>query len=458
MIRRALHLGLALCTSLQSAAAIEFTITSLTANNFLDADPQVSGPYVVWWNTDGAAADREIMRYYHFTQTATPLTTNSFIDVDPQVSGFFTTWWGEPDPMLTGVEGREIFFHDGTSSTRVTTNTIFDRPPQISGTNVVWGQGVNQTTTRQIMKYDGSTVVPLTTSGFNDSPQISGDNVVYGSGTVPNRNIILHDGTGPTQLTPLLNDQKTKDDPAISGGIAVWEGFVGNTANDREIFAHDGNDMSIITSNSFGDHDPQISGTQLVWWGGTFNNFQVYHIDGGAQSPMVVPLSTGALKQLPQISGNNVVWQGKATLADDFEIFFWDGNTVTQITDNDYDDTKPQIAGFNVVWEAHEAGDTEIHFAQANLLAGDGNVNGNVEAADYTIWADEFGQFHGNATILDGDYNGDGLVDAADYTVWADNFGMMMGGDGPVLVPEPSAWVLLAIAIVSVAVNRRRLV
>jgi hypothetical protein len=49
---------------------------------------------------------------------------------------------------------------------------------------------------------------------------------------------------------------------------------------------------------------------------------------------------------------------------------------------------------------------------------GDFNGDGVVDIADYTVWADNFGQA-GPA----GDGNGDGVVDIADYTVWADHFG-----------------------------------
>jgi len=59
--------------------------------------------------------------------------------------------------------------------------------------------------------------------------------------------------------------------------------------------------------------------------------------------------------------------------------------------------------------------------AGAPLLGGDGNSDGCVTAADYTIWADNFGT---SAPVgpSEGDYNGDGAVTGADYTIWADNF------------------------------------
>jgi hypothetical protein len=77
----------------------------------------------------------------------------------------------------------------------------------------------------------------------------------------------------------------------------------------------------------------------------------------------------------------------------------------------------------------------------------------------------------GTSTTLDGDFNGDGNVDAADYTVWRNgldsvytqddyglwksNFGASNGGAGAKLtggnqVPEPHSIMLLAIAMVGV--------
>ncbi|MCA9190049.1 MAG: hypothetical protein KDA99_30700, partial [Planctomycetales bacterium] len=51
-----------------------------------------------------------------------------------------------------------------------------------------------------------------------------------------------------------------------------------------------------------------------------------------------------------------------------------------------------------------------------NDLPGDYNRNGRVDAADYTVWKDNFF----STVYLDADGNGDGTVNAADYTVWKD--------------------------------------
>jgi beta propeller repeat protein len=63
--------------------------------------------------------------------------------------------------------------------------------------------------------------------------------------------------------------------------------------------------------------------------------------------------------QGPAISGSNVVWEGWD--GSDYEIFFWDGGTITQLTDNSTTDWFPAISGSNVVWQGYDGSDTEIY-------------------------------------------------------------------------------------------------
>ena len=73
----------------------------------------------------------------------------------------------------------------------------------------------------------------------------------------------------------------------------------------------------------------------------------------------------------------------------------------------------------------------------ANGLPGDFNHNGVVDAADYTIWRDSFGQTGLN---LAADADNSGTVDANDYSLWQQNFGRSdLGGSGSqTAVAEPS--------------------
>jgi glucose/arabinose dehydrogenase len=74
---------------------------------------------------------------------------------------------------------------------------------------------------------------------------------------------------------------------------------------------------------------------------------------------------------------------------------------------------------------------------------GDYNLDGVVDAVDYTVWRNHFG-----TDFEDADGDNSGTVDAGDYTVWKDNYGASVhdlgaGSGGLSNVPEPCA-ILLA--------------
>jgi hypothetical protein len=79
---------------------------------------------------------------------------------------------------------------------------------------------------------------------------------------------------------------------------------------------------------------------------------------------------------------------------------------------------------------------------------GDYDLNGIVEANDYTMWRDTLGQFE--FLPYDGaDGNGNAVIDTDDYQVWKQNYGNTFPGNGSgVSVPEPSSLVLAVLLIV----------
>ncbi len=81
----------------------------------------------------------------------------------------------------------------------------------------------------------------------------------------------------------------------------------------------------------------------------------------------------------------------------------------------------------------------------SRTLAGDANLDFNVDAGDYTSWANGFGMT--DPSFKNGDFDGNGIVDAGDYTAWANNFGQTLAVPGPVTqaVPEPATLGMLAL-------------
>jgi hypothetical protein len=93
------------------------------------------------------------------------------------------------------------------------------------------------------------------------------------------------------------------------------------------------------------------------------------------------------------------------------------------------------------------------NFLVREAFPGDYNIDGVVDAADYTVWRDNL---ESATHSLSADGDGDGNVDQDDYLVWRTNYGATFAPASPVSAPapEPSA-VLLAASAALLACRRR---
>lgn len=95
--------------------------------------------------------------------------------------------------------------------------------------------------------------------------------------------------------------------------------------------------------------------------------------------------------------------------------------------------------------------------AAVQLLAGDYNRDGSVDAADYVVWRNTAGQA-GAGLFADG--NGNGAIDAGDYAVWRGAFGnspataTTSGASASLPVPELSTAPVLLVAIALISTRR----
>jgi hypothetical protein len=98
---------------------------------------------------------------------------------------------------------------------------------------------------------------------------------------------------------------------------------------------------------------------------------------------------------------------------------------------------------------------TNGNFAAPMVLAGDYNGNGTVDAADYTLWRNNFGAAAGT---LPNDVDG-GAIGSAQYATWKTHFGMTNTGAAALqsnAVPEPAAAILMFVAMTGSSLCRQR--
>jgi hypothetical protein len=111
----------------------------------------------------------------------------------------------------------------------------------------------------------------------------------------------------------------------------------------------------------------------------------------------------------------------------------------------DYQDGSSSTFGSPSKWNESSGSPStqDVSALRSWLQNGDADLDGQVTAADYTIWRDHLGQPGG---WRHGDFNGNGIVDPSDYDIWKSNFGLTVAGAGASTgVPEPSTWVLFAV-------------
>jgi hypothetical protein len=89
---------------------------------------------------------------------------------------------------------------------------------------------------------------------------------------------------------------------------------------------------------------------------------------------------------------------------------------------------------------------------ELNPIYGDYNDDGTVNAADYTVWRDQFGLLVEPGTGPDG--NNNGFVDVFDRLIWRENFGDSGLEAAATSIPEPAAICLALVALMFAAAQR----
>ncbi len=177
-------------------------------------------------------------------------------------------------------------------------------------------------------------------------------------------------------------------------------------------------------------------------------------IDVGGQLNVVgeyEQFSGGTLRfEVDNSASGSLSLQGQATLAGELEISLATGfspvggeiwlllTSALNISGGFTSYDLPDLDS-NLTWQILESPNAVVALV---ALAGDYNLDGVVDAADYTVGRDSLG----SSSNLAADGDGNGVVDAADYTIWTSNFGNSLPNTAT-SVPEPSSFVGLAISL-----------
>jgi len=279
--------------------------------------------------------------------------------------GVFGDVFYSPNPWAPP-EGREVIQLTGSGTAT---------GPQVQGNYVVW-HDQNAQLEQGILLYDTLTwqlseIVPFGDFATLGNPVLSGHRVVWAQSVMGEPDTVwCYDiDTGESAPVQLQGEGAGgQHNPRISGDTVIWSapGVDGNL----DIFMKDlgaGGAVLNVSNSSAEEQDARISGDNIIWWApvGDYSQIFEYNISTAG----VTQLSDSAFDSFsPRISGQNVAWISGDTSGGGsaLEIFFWDGSTVTQVTNDAQRDDYVDISGTSIVWaKTVEGGGSDIFFYDA---------------------------------------------------------------------------------------------
>lgn len=216
------------------------------------------------------------------------------------------------------------------------------------------------------------------------------------------------------------------------------------------VFRYDGNSITNIVFA--GDSAPDGRGT----FNTSFSQLQLNNTGAVAFKGQLVGISPNDMGLFYQDDTEGLIQVarfGDSLLGSTIAQLLFTGNNASTSGQSGFNDLGQLAFWFSL---ADGRRGVAIWSPDSDVLAGDYNGDGTVDAADYTVWRDNYGATSGPGLVADG--NVDGQVNGADYLIWQQHYGETVptaASSEAFNVPEPSTAVLCALSL-CFAMNHRR--
>ena len=275
------------------------------------------------------------------------ITDNSINDINPSLHNGAIAWSGEDENGYF-----EIFYWNGSTTEKITNDgNIYNVNPSLYNGTIAWN---DENGGNEILYWDGNTILQITNNTTNDyKPSLYNGTIAWVASDGNDSEIFYWDGNQIIQVTD--NDYNDYN-PSLHNGAIAWEG---GSFNESEIYYWDGSNIIQITDNSLWDHSPSTYNGTIAWAGFDGSSSEIYYWNGS--TIIIIPNSTGGSR--PSVYNGTIAWE--AVGGNDFlEIYYWDGNITSKVTDNEYNDEKPSLYNNTIAWQGDtHGGDSEIFYA-----------------------------------------------------------------------------------------------
>ncbi len=234
--------------------------------------------------------------------------------------------------------------------------------------------------------------VPLSVNPYDIGPRdpsLSGSAIAFSAWTLASRGpgevprffgseeiLLWENGT----IHRITYDESSDKRPSLYERSIAWQSRASED-DDWEIRYWDGYGVRTITDNDVDDTHPSLYDGTIAWRSDGHIVYVTAPCDVYQKLPAAVVVGPG---DSPSIFSTKIAYH--ASDGNDTEIFLYEvdtGNT-TQITDNDYNDRNACLHDGTIVWEGHDGNDWEIFYWDGNTI--EQLTDNDVDDREPSLW------------------------------------------------------------------------
>lgn len=280
---------------------------------------------------------------------------------------------------------------------QISSNGAADTRPRVAGGIVAWQRGPDAS--GAIVRWtqaDGTDDV--TTGGENFDPRLSDVFLIWKRSTTPAGWCTLEVYDFDEEPATLGSAFECANDIRVAGSHIGWVDHRTTALSDDEVFVStDLEDPEELGSNGVDDRFVRVGNVAGSPRAVFIDDDDIVYWNGASEQAIAPDPGANALRAQLQMSGSRAVWVDVPSGEDDLEIFFFNGASVVQLTDNDYDDEEPQIHGSHVVWTGYPEGEPDG--GPGEIFHYDGDTIENITADDLDDFAPQVSQGAAGPTI-----------------------------------------------------------
>lgn len=306
---------------------------------------------------------------------------------------------------------------------RVSFGPTHDVADDASGEEIVFTAFAPTSPLGHLMLHRVSTGVTKQVTGLGEirGARIHGSTIAWVEGSVGATRVLtldldlLDEGVVPTIVagaTPPATDVE------VGERFVVWQEESGGQ---RDVVAHDletGEEVVIAADPDVDEGSPATSGEWVVWeeGSGAATAIRALHVATGERRTLV---DDGGANLAPRIDGDLVAWESDAAGSFDLRLHRLSTKETFRLTDHPADQRLGDLRGESVAYTDARDGDRDVFVARFSLVAGDLDADGDVDAADFSLFLAAYGSCEGDPAFLAAaDYDEDGCVTLVDYQTW----------------------------------------